>query len=155
MSRFMDRIGLFARVTLAAAAALPVALTTLPASAADYIARQPVAVVDAGICSNQGVLRTIVSRFGYQVRHVPNLPQVGINGVSDIHFKRYEAKVHPSQIARTYCGATAVLSNGTHRKVWYLIEEGQGFASLGNNVEFCVDGFDRWYVYNASCSVLR
>jgi hypothetical protein len=30
-----------------------------------------------------------------------------------------------------------------------------GFAGMGDNVEFCVSGFDRWYVYNGRCRVLR
>jgi len=55
----------------------------------------------------------------------------------------------------TLCGATVTLSDGRDRSVWYLIEEGQGFASIGNNVEFCVAGFDRWLVYNGRCRVLR
>ena len=53
-------------------------------------------------------------------------------------------------IGRTYCGATVILSDGDGRDIWYLIEEGQGYASIGNNVEFCVSGFDRWYVYNGA-----
>ena len=57
-------------------------------------------------------------------------------------------------------------SDSSSRNVWYLIEEGMGFATLaagfvlanethGSNVEFCVSGFDRWFVYNGSCRVLR
>jgi capsid protein len=48
-----------------------------------------------------------------------------------------------------------VQSDGADRDIWYLIEEGMGFASIGDNVEFCVSGFDRWYVYNGRCRVLR
>ena len=29
------------------------------------------------------------------------------------------------------------------------------FASIGDNVEFCVSGFDRWMVYNGRCRVLH
>ena len=58
-------------------------------------------------------------------------------------------------IGRRYCGATVILSDGHDRDIWYLIEEGMGFASIGDNVEFCVSGFDRWYVYNGRCRVLR
>ena len=50
---------------------------------------------------------------------------------------------------------TVILSDGDARDIWYLIEEGQGYASIGDNVEFCVSGFDRWYVYNGRCRVLR
>ena len=41
------------------------------------------------------------------------------------------------------------------RRRMSLIEEGQGFASIGDNVEFCVSGFDRWLVYNGRCRILR
>lgn len=58
-------------------------------------------------------------------------------------------------IARRYCGATARLSDGRKRYVWYLIENPMGYAGVGNNVEFCVTGFDRWYVYSGRCRVLR
>ena len=30
-----------------------------------------------------------------------------------------------------------------------------GFVGIGDNVEFCVSGFDRWMVYNGRCRVLR
>ncbi len=151
----LDRFGRFSQAALFAASVLPLTFAALPASAADYIQSAP-AVVDNTVCNQQSVLRRVVSRFGYQVRHVPELPQVGISAMSDVHLTRYEPKTNPAEIERTYCKATAVLSDGQYRSVWYLVEEGQGFASVGRNVEFCVEGFDRWYVYDApSCRVLR
>jgi hypothetical protein len=36
-----------------------------------------------------------------------------------------------------------------------LIEGRMGFAGIGENVEFCVSGFDRWLVYNGRCRVLQ
>ncbi len=155
MQRTLDRIGQFSRAAAFAAAVLPLTLVSLPANAADYLAPAPAGVADAGACNQQSVLRSVVSDFGYQVRHVPNLPQVGITAMSDVQLTRYEPKTNPAQIERTYCKATAVLSDGQYRSVWYMVEEGQGFASMGRNVEFCVDGFDRWYVYDARCRVLR
>ncbi|MCK4204677.1 phage portal protein [Brucella pituitosa] len=155
MQRKLDRIGQFSRAALLAASVLPLTFASLPASAADYLTSAPTSVADAGLCSQQGVLRSVVADFGYQVRNVPNLPQVGISAMSDVRLTRYEPKNNPAQIERTYCKATAVLSDGQHRSVWYMVEEGQGFAGVGQNVEFCVDGFDRWFVYDASCRVLR
>lgn len=154
MQSISDRIGHISRAALLAASALPLAFASLPAKAADYIGSAPVA--DAGVCSQQSVLRNVVSRFGYQVRHVPELPQVGISAMSDVRVTRFEPKTNVAEIERTYCQATAVLDDGQHRSVWYMIEEGQGFAALGGrNIEFCVDGFDRWYVYDARCRILR
>ncbi|AWC24699.1 hypothetical protein CO731_04190 [Aminobacter sp. MSH1] len=108
-----------------------------------------------GICGNASVLNRITSRFSYQVRHVPNLPQVGITDFQRIHEHRYLPADESHPIGRRYCGATVTLSDGGDRDIWYLIEEGMGFASIGDNVEFCVSGFDRWYVYNGRCRVLR
>ena len=90
---------------------------------------------------------------------MPNLPKVAITNFSGIHQHRYLPAYYSYYeewpIGRRYCGATVSLSDGDSREIWYLIEEGQGFASIGNNVEFCVSGFDRWYVYNGRCRVLR
>ncbi len=113
-------------------------------------------VEDSGVCGEPWVLRKITSRFRHQVRHVPHLPQVDITDFRLIHQHRYlPALGEQRPIARRYCGATVDLSDGRSRDIWYLIESGQGFASIGDNVEFCVSGFDRWNVYNGRCRVLR
>jgi hypothetical protein len=36
-----------------------------------------------------------------------------------------------------------------------VVERGMGLASVGDNVEFCVSGFDRWNVYDNGCRILR
>ena len=110
---------------------------------------------DSGICGEAWVLNKITSRFSYQVRHVPHLPDVAITDFHRIHQHRYLPASEEWPIGRRYCGATVALSDGRDRAIWYLIEEGQGFASIGDNVEFCVSGFDRWMVYNGRCRVLR
>ena len=110
---------------------------------------------DPGVCGEAWVLGKITSRFRHQVRHVPNLPNVQILDFRRIHERRYLPASEQSPIGRRYCGATVALSDGRDRSIWYLIEEGQGYASVGDNVEFCVAGFDRWMVYNGRCRVLR
>lgn len=149
---------------LAVAALLSVFVT--PAVAADMIGSEPVEV-GSGPCAESAVLRHITSRFRYQVTHVPNLPDVRITEFSDIHERRYIPSGEDRPIARRYCGATVGLSDGDRREVWYLIEEGMGFATANShsfiphalleadNIEFCVSGFDRWMVYNGACRVLR
>ena len=109
----------------------------------------------SGACSQRWVLGTITSRFRHQVTHVPNLPNVAITDFQNIRENRYLPSQEDWPIGRTYCDATVILSDGDARDIWYLIEEGQCYASIGNNVEFCVSGFDRWYVYNGACRVLR
>ncbi|MGH6762749.1 MAG: hypothetical protein ACRECW_14315 [Phyllobacterium sp.] len=131
--------------------------TGLPAQAADLQSTRPAYSTQPnyGPCGNARYLNRIVSGFRYQVRHVPNLPQLEIHDFSNVHENRYLPKYAAGTIGRRYCGATALMSDGQHKRVWYMIEEGQGLASIGNNVEFCVDGFDRWNVYNSYCRVLR
>lgn len=149
----MNRMKQIFKVAFLAVTTIP--LTLVSGQAADYFRSSPAVVVDAGICSQQSVLRRVVANFSYQVRHVPELPQVGISAMSDVQLTRYEPKTNPAEIERTYCKATAVLSDGQYRPVWYMVEDAQGFAGVGKNVEFCVDGFDRWHVYDANCRVLR
>jgi capsid protein len=111
---------------------------------------------EALACDNQGILNRIVSKFRHQVKHVPNLPDVDIVEFRRVHEHRNYVATEEWPIPRRYCGATAQLSDGRAREVWYLIEGGMGFATLhGDNVEFCVSGFDRWHVYNGRCRVLR
>jgi hypothetical protein len=109
---------------------------------------------DGSVCGDAWVLNKITSRFNYQVRHVPNLPYVEILDFRGIHQARYLPAGEKWPIERHYCRARVALSDGRDRAIWYLIEGGQGFASMGDNVEFCVSGFDRWMVYNGRCRVL-
>lgn len=106
-------------------------------------------------CEDRRFLNRIVDRFSYQVKHVPNLPNVGITDFHDIYETRYEPQGEKWPIGRLYCGATAELTDGQSREVWYVIEDRMGFAGIGQDVQFCVSGFDRWMVYDGRCRVLR
>lgn len=109
---------------------------------------------DGSVCGETWVLNRISRGFRYQVHHVPNLSNVEILDFRGIHQSRYQPVSEKWPIARHYCRANVALSDGRDRAIWYLIEQGQGFASMGDNVEFCVSGFDRWMVYNGRCRVL-
>lgn len=133
--------------SLAAIVAQPV-----PVMAADLFGVAPAA---DDICAHRSVFGAIQNRFRYQVTHVPHLPNVGIVDFYSVRQTRYEPPTVNSPIERLYCSGTVRLTSGEDRSIWYLIEYGQGFASIGDNVEFCVLGFDRWNVYNNACRVLR
>ena len=137
---------------LAAFMAMSSLLAPIPVKAADLAASYD---ENSGECANPGYLGRITNRFAYQVRHVPNLPDVAIVDYQRIHEHRYLPSSEEWPIERRYCGATVVLSDGRTRDLWYLIEGRMGFAGIGKNVEFCVSGFDRWMVYNGRCRVLR
>ncbi len=123
------------------------------AQAADYIAASP--AVSDPVCQQQGVINSAVAQFSRLVHGVPDMPAVRIDAVSNVSATHFEPKTYPSGIERHYCRATAVLSNGENRNMWYMVENRQGFASIGRNVESCVDGFDTWFVYDGRCRVLR
>lgn len=141
-------------------------LASLAAIAAGLLAAMPAAAVaadlliavpdsDPGACGDTRMLSRISEKFRWQVTHVPNLPDVEIAEFRNVHERRYLPQQEDRPIARRYCGATVLLSDGRSRSIWYLIEYGMGLASIGDNVEFCVAGFDRWHVYNGGCRVLR
>lgn len=147
----MSRLSMLAAALMTAATALaPVSA----ARAADVMVA-PAYQADSGICGHKSVLNSITSGFRYQVEHVPNLPNVDIVDFYGIYQTRNQPATEKWPIARRYCTGNVQLSDGVSRPVWYMIEYGQGFASLGDNVEFCVGGFDRWHVYNGYCRVLR
>lgn len=150
MSRLASRV-LAACLSFAGIAAAPTA-----GLAADPVrAAYGPAGASALACAEGNVLSRIADRFRHQVTHVPHLPDVGIVDFRDIRQNRYLPAYADRPIARRYCEATAYLSDGRRHPIWYLIEEGAGFAGMGTNVEFCMVAFDRWNVYNARCRVLR
>jgi len=107
----------------------------------------------AGLCGHQHVLSRANYHFSYQVRHVPNLPHVRIQSFSNITQTRYEPAVSAYNIARQYCTAMVNMDNGTSFPVAYVISKSRGLTGI--NVDFCVDGFDRWRVHDNACRSLR
>ncbi|HMB47991.1 MAG TPA: hypothetical protein VKN63_06915 [Afifellaceae bacterium] len=105
------------------------------------------------LCHSQSVLNRIVGRFGwaerrtwhrgFQIEEIVS-PQL-----------RYQVLNGPTAIKHDHCSARAIMTNGTSRRIYYSIERGQGFASIGNNVRFCIVGLDPWRIYGAACSTVR
>jgi hypothetical protein len=111
--------------------------------------------LEATTCEDPSILLKIEDRFRTQAFMVHHQPNLRISGLHGIHEHRYLPYREDRPIARRYCGATAELSDGRQRTIWYLIEDRMGFVGIGDNVEFCVAGFDRWMVYNGHCRILR
>lgn len=122
-----------------------------PALSADLIVREQ----EFGVCAEEKWLKTIRKRFRHQVENVPNLPDVEIQEFLNLRETRFIPTDERRRISRRYCAGDVTLTNGHTRDIWFLIETDMGFASIGDNVEFCVQGFDRWRVYNGHCRVLR
>lgn len=137
------------------AAALAVILGAASAKAADLPGPILVhgAIVTNNPCADPKVRSRIVERFDWADKntwHRGVLMASLENGRSSNH-----PYFEPGLIHREYCMADATLSDGTGRTVYYAIEFGQGFASLGNYVNFCVLGLDPWHVYDEACRTVR
>jgi hypothetical protein len=127
-----------------------VGVSTLPSHAGWFKSER-----EALACDDAGVLKRITSKFRTQAREVHHDKTLAIESYNDVHQHRYLEEREFRPIARRYCGAVVNLNDGRRRTIWYLVERGVGFASVGDNVEFCISGFDRWNVYNNACRVLR
>jgi hypothetical protein len=109
---------------------------------------------EVAACDDAAVLNRIRNGFHHQVLNVPRLPDVEILNFRKIHQHRYIPGNDVSNTSRRYCGATADFSDGRSRPVYYLIRDEMGFASVGDGVQFCVPGFDRWRAYNGYCRLI-
>lgn len=104
-------------------------------------------------CDEPRVLKTIVKKFNWAESHTW---QRGFQ--LDAIERVREGTVIANEntlIPRRYCRGHALLSNGKHPTVYYLIEGGQGFAGTGYGVTFCVGGLDPWRTNDGSCRILR
>jgi hypothetical protein len=75
----------------------------------------------------------------------------GYDRVREIAFRPWQS----DNIPRRYCAATAMISDGKPRPVYFSIIEDGGFAGFSNGVEFCVVGLDRNWAYNPACKAAR
>ena len=104
-------------------------------------------------CQDIKVLGKIVERFNWAEKNTWNRGFF----LQDIERVRERVVQNNSQslIPRRYCRAHARLTNGRHPVLFFLIEGGQGFAGNSFNVEFCLNGYDRWNEYDGSCRALN
>jgi hypothetical protein len=127
------------------------ALATLGLSMASSVSASAWELRSFPHCDDGKVIAKIVHRFNWAEHHTWKRG-FGIESVQRARQRRVEDR---GPIPRRYCRGHAILSNGRHPTVHYLIEGGQGLAGTGFNVEFCVNGHDPWRTYDGSCRVLR
>lgn len=125
------------------------------AAAADYPGGAvPQVAYNTGACGNASVLGFITRRFDYKAASYLHA-DLAIAEIRDMGQSRFEPRDYTHLVEREYCRATAVMTDGERRQLWYLIERPWGFAGVGSNVEFCIGGLDPWHVYGAHCASLR
>jgi len=137
--------------------AIALATAQAPAAAADlyydpavYAEAQP---DNPTACEKDWVLNRIKSRFAWAERNTWHRGFVIDSLVNPKH--RYVAGTAPARVLHDHCAAEAIMTNGMTRRVYYIVEEGMGFASIGDGVDFCVLGLDPWRVYDADCRTMR
>lgn len=141
-------------------AAAVLAVLAAPAVAADMPGRTPPAAVAedgffSGIpaCDNPAVLDRIVERQTYAERETWH-DGVVIQAIADVR-QRYAGIRFMSAIPHRYCEARALLGPRTSDRLYYVIWQRQGFASIGWGLDFCMPRHDPYRVYDADCRVLR
>ncbi len=92
------------------------------------------------------VLDQNVLRRGLAVRQIYNIRE------TDGH---YTPVTEVQLIPRYFCEGNAAMNDGHTRKIYYMVEQGQGFASVGDYVNFCISGLDPWRIYGADCRSVR
>jgi hypothetical protein len=132
------------------------ALALLPWASPAFAADITVPTVSgryASVCADSGVLSSIANRFAWAERNTWHRGIVlhAIENPRPSNHPYYE----PGLVARDYCVAEAVLTNGEIRPVYYAIEHGLGFAGVGRSVDFCVLGLDPWHVHDGACRTVR
>ena len=104
-------------------------------------------------CADSHVLERILQRFEWAEVNTWH------RGLSMVALANGRLSDHPyfepGIIKRQYCRADARMSDESARTVFFAIEFGQGFASIGNYVDFCVLGLDPWRVHDEACRTVR
>jgi hypothetical protein len=131
------------------------ALGCTPAQAADLpgpiAIRGPIQTENP--CADADVLMRIAQRFARAERETwhRGFIMASLNNGRESGHRFFE----PGLIRRDYCMADSVMTDGSTRTVYYAIEYGVGFASIGDYVDFCVLGLDPWHVHDEACRTVR
>jgi hypothetical protein len=125
------------------------------ASAADLPGRIAITapIAAANPCGDANVLNRIVERFAWAERNTwrRGFVMAALENPRPSGHPFFE----PGIIRRDYCAADSIMTNGQAHSVYYAIEYGVGFASIGNYVDFCVLGLDPWHVHDEACRTVR
>lgn len=106
-------------------------------------------------CDAPQVLTYIQKRFQWTDR-VLLKRGLAIDSITHAHTNRIKPELGEEwPVGRLYCHGTAHMNDGHRRTIWWLIEEGWGFAGLRDNLEFCIDGLDPLRVHGAWCRSVR
>lgn len=136
------------------AAVLLTSLWAAPASAADLVSATVVSAPSAdSVCSSANALARVKHNFAWAERTLWHRGFV----ISQIGNPRPSGHPYaePGLVARDYCMADSIMTDGSMHPVYYVIEHGLGFVGLGSDVDSCVPGLDPWHVHDGDCRTVR
>jgi hypothetical protein len=101
------------------------------------------------LCEERGPLDMIRRRFGTKEGKFWNsdLKLVGFEQIQEVSWQPWA----PGTIPRRFCRASALISDGVRRPMYYSITEDAGMIGVSYGVEFCVVGLDREWSYQPAC----
>jgi hypothetical protein len=101
------------------------------------------------LCEERGPLDMIRRRFSTKEGKFWNsdLKLVGFEQIQEVAWQPWA----PGTIPRRFCSASALISDGVRRSMYYSITEDAGMIGVSYGVEFCVVGLDREWSYQPAC----
>jgi hypothetical protein len=95
----------------------------------------------------------IQRRFGTKEGKFWNsdLKIVGFERIEEVSWQPWA----PGTIPRRFCRASALISDGVRRPMYYSITEDTGMIGVSYGVEFCVVGLDQEWAYQPACKMAR
>ncbi len=61
----------------------------------------------------------------------------------------------PSPVGKRYCNGIATLTDDTRHRIYYALVQYDGFLGLSWGVSACLDGLDKYRVYDGECRTVR
>lgn len=109
------------------------------------------------LCGSPLIVGEIAKKFRYQAKHqLHSLSPTDLTAISNIHFVKYESALERNGIRRWYCQGVSHLNDKSHHHIYYTIEKNEPFSAFQTtNVEYCMESFSPWRVYNGFCKSLR
>jgi hypothetical protein len=103
------------------------------------------------LCDEPAPLAKIQTRFAIKEHRFWNseLKIVGFEGLREVSFMPWASGTIP----RRFCTGKVLISDGSFRRIHYLIAEDTGILGATWGVEWCVVGLDRNWAYNPDCKM--
>lgn len=103
-------------------------------------------------CDDKSIISAVTRRFNWAQKKTFKR-DIRIDAMLDPHEYSYRVR-DPAFQNRRFCRATASLSDGRQRAVYYMISY-DGWPPMSSGLEFCVTGYDYFRAYAPGCGQLR